>query len=109
MVTPHTHPNARHVTVLAGEVYSGMGDTVNEKTSKRFPAGSFFVVPAGHVHYSRAKDGEVTYQESGIGPTSLPQEIAPIAIGGKPDMARAAQFGREWTQSGHSCRAPINL
>jgi hypothetical protein len=48
-----------------------MGDTVNEKTSKRrFPAGSFFVVPAGHVHYSRAKDGEVTYQESGIGPTS---------------------------------------
>ena len=70
MVTPHTHPDARYVTVLAGEVYSGTGDTVNEATSKRFPAGSFFVVPAGHVHYSWAKDGEVTYQESGIGPTS---------------------------------------
>ena len=27
-------------------------------------------VPAGHVHYSWAKEGEVTYQESGIGPTS---------------------------------------
>jgi quercetin dioxygenase-like cupin family protein len=70
MVTPHTHPDARHVTVLAGEVYAGTGDTVNEATSKRFPAGSFFVVPAGTVHYSWAKDGEVTYQESGIGPTS---------------------------------------
>jgi len=70
MVTPHTHPDARYVTVLAGEVYAGMGDTVNEATSKRFPAGSFFIVPAGHVHYSWAKDGEVTYQESGIGPTS---------------------------------------
>jgi len=70
MVTPHTHPDARYVTVLAGEVYAGMSDTVNEATSKRFPAGSFFIVPAGHVHYSWAKDGEVTYQESGIGPTS---------------------------------------
>jgi quercetin dioxygenase-like cupin family protein len=70
MVTPHTHPDARYVTVLSGEVYAGMGDTVNEATSKRYPAGSFFVVPPGHVHYSWAKDGEVTYQESGIGPTS---------------------------------------
>jgi quercetin dioxygenase-like cupin family protein len=70
IVTPHTHPDNRYVTVLAGEVYAGMGDTVSEATSKRFPAGSFFVLPAGHVHYSWAKDGEVTYQESGIGPTS---------------------------------------
>jgi quercetin dioxygenase-like cupin family protein len=70
MVTPHTHPDARYATVLSGEVYAGMGDTVNEATSKRYPAGSFFVVPAGHVHYSWAKDGETTYQESGIGPTS---------------------------------------
>jgi quercetin dioxygenase-like cupin family protein len=70
MVTPHTHPDARYVTVLAGAVYAGMGNTVNEATSKRFPAGSFFVVPAGTVHYSWAKDDETTYQESGIGPTS---------------------------------------
>jgi quercetin dioxygenase-like cupin family protein len=70
MVTPHTHPDARYVTVLSGEVYAGMGDTVNEATSKRYPAGSFFIVPAEHIHYSWAKDGEVTYQESGIGPTS---------------------------------------
>jgi quercetin dioxygenase-like cupin family protein len=70
MVKPHTHPDARYVTVLAGEVFAGTGNTVNEATSKRFPAGSFFVVPAGTLHYSWAKDGEVTYQESGIGPTS---------------------------------------
>jgi quercetin dioxygenase-like cupin family protein len=69
MVTPHTHPDARYVTVLSGELYAGMGDTVNEATSQRYPAGSFFVVPAGHVHYSWAKDGEITYQESGIGPS----------------------------------------
>ena len=69
MVTSHTHPDARYVTLLAGAVYAGTGDTVNEATSKRFPTGSFFVVPAGTVHYSWAKDGETTYQESGIGPT----------------------------------------
>jgi quercetin dioxygenase-like cupin family protein len=67
---PHTHPDARYVTVLSGGVYAGMGDTVNEATSKRYPAGSFFIVPAGRVHYSWTKDGEVTYQESGIEPTS---------------------------------------
>ena len=70
MVTPHTHPDNRYEKVLAVEVYAVIGDTVNEATSRRFPAGSFFVVPAGHVHYSWAKDSEVTYQESGIGPTS---------------------------------------
>jgi quercetin dioxygenase-like cupin family protein len=69
MVMPHTHPDTRYVTVLSGEVYAGMGDTVNEATSKRYTAGSFFVVPAGHVHYSWAKDAEAVYQESGIGPT----------------------------------------
>ena len=47
MVKPHTRPDNRYVTALAGEVYAGMGDTVNEATSTRFPAGSFFVVTSG--------------------------------------------------------------
>ena len=35
-MTPHTHPDARDVKVLAGEVYSGMGDTVNEERRSAF-------------------------------------------------------------------------
>ena len=58
-----------------GEVYAGMGDTVNEATSKRYTAGTFFVVPAGHVHYSWAKDPKggrgAEPQANGIEPHGL--------------------------------------
>ena len=70
IVQPHTHPDARYVTVLSGTLYAGHGDTVGDSTATPFPAGSFFMVPVGVVHYSWAKDGEVVYQESGIGPTA---------------------------------------
>ena len=69
MVMPHTHPDARYTTVLSGDLYVGVGDAVDAATAARYPAGSFLVMPAGKVHYSWAKDGEVVYQESGIGPT----------------------------------------
>jgi quercetin dioxygenase-like cupin family protein len=69
MVMPHTHPDARYTTVLSGDLYVGVGETVDAATATRYPAGSFLVMPAGKPHYSLAKDGEVVYQESGIGPT----------------------------------------
>jgi quercetin dioxygenase-like cupin family protein len=70
MITPHTHPDTRYTTVLSGELYAGLGDTVDETKTIRYPAGSFFVMPAGQVHYSLARNGEVVYQESGQGPTA---------------------------------------
>jgi quercetin dioxygenase-like cupin family protein len=69
MITPHTHPDNRYTTVLSGELYAGLGDTADAAKATRYPAGSFFIMPAGQVHYSVAKDGEVVYQESGYGPT----------------------------------------
>lgn len=69
MITPHTHPDTRYTTVLSGELYAGLGETMDPAKTIRYPAGSFFVMPAGQVHYSWAKNGEVTYQESGMGPT----------------------------------------
>jgi len=68
-VMPHTHPDARYVTVLSGELYAGTGGTADIAKATRYPTGSFFVMPAGTVHYSLAKDAEVVYQESGMGPT----------------------------------------
>ena len=70
MVPPHTHPDTRNITVLSGELYVGQGETMEADKSTRYPAGSYLVVPAGVVHYAWAKDGEVEYQESGIGPTA---------------------------------------
>ena len=69
VITPHTHPDARHTTVLSGELYVGLGETIDPAKTTRYPAGSFVVMPGGQVHYSLAKNGEVTYQESGMGPT----------------------------------------
>jgi quercetin dioxygenase-like cupin family protein len=69
MITPHTHPDNRYTTVLSGELYAGLGEAMDAAKTIRYPAGTFFIMPAGQVHYSWARNGEVTYQESGMGPT----------------------------------------
>ena len=71
VVPPHTHPDARCATVLSGELYAGHGDTVEPGNAKKYAAGSFHCVPAGVPHYVFAKDGEVMFQDSGVGPTGL--------------------------------------
>jgi quercetin dioxygenase-like cupin family protein len=69
-VPPHTHPDTRMITVLSGEVFVGTGAKFDPDNGTLLPPGSFYVVPAGTIHWSWAKSGEVTYQESGTGPTA---------------------------------------
>jgi quercetin dioxygenase-like cupin family protein len=69
VVPPHTHPDRRCLTVLAGELYAAEGSTVDASKAKRFPTGSFHCVAAKVPHYVLAKDREVDFQDSGIGPT----------------------------------------
>jgi len=69
LVPPHTHPDQRYTTVLSGTLYICTGDTFSPDAVKPYPAGSFLITPANVVHCSWAKDGDVVYQESGIGPT----------------------------------------
>ncbi len=66
---PHTHPDERAITVLEGVYWSAVGDTWEESKLVAYPAGSFYVVPAGVPHYSAVLDGETTFQESGTGPS----------------------------------------
>jgi quercetin dioxygenase-like cupin family protein len=68
-IPPHTHPDTRMITVLAGEVYAGRDTTFSEDAVKVYGPGTFFVVPAGAPHYTWAESGETIYQESGFGPT----------------------------------------
>jgi quercetin dioxygenase-like cupin family protein len=70
-VAPHTHPDTRYTTVLSGTLSVCTSDRAAADAVRKFPAGSFFIMPAGVVHCSWALDGEVTYQESGIGPTAV--------------------------------------
>jgi hypothetical protein len=67
---PHTHPDERTVTVLSGIYWSGVGETFDESRLVAFPAGSFYVIPAGVPHYSAVLSGEVAFQEGGVGPSS---------------------------------------
>ena len=69
-IPPHTHPDARLVTVLEGVYGFGQGARMDEATTlQRLAAGTVILVPAGVVHYATAPAGPVTYQESGVGPS----------------------------------------
>ena len=68
-IAPHTHPDTRYSTVLSGTLYVGFGGTVDESAMVAVPAGGVYVAPANQPHYLWARDGEVVYQESGVGPT----------------------------------------
>lgn len=71
VVPPHTHPDARCATVLSGDLSAGQGSTIDPSSAKKYSAGSFHCVPAGVPHYVFAKDGDVMFQDSGVGPTGL--------------------------------------
>lgn len=66
---PHSHPDERNTTVLAGTLRVGFGATFDEARLVAVPAGGVYVAPAGVPHYLWARDGEVVYQEAGAGPT----------------------------------------
>lgn len=69
-IPPHTHPDSRSSTVLAGTLYVGFGEVFDEAALVAIPAGALYEAPAGVAHYLWAKDGEVVYQENGYGPTA---------------------------------------
>lgn len=69
-IPPHTHPDERHSTVLSGTLYVGFGEVFDETQLVAVPTGAVYVAPANQPHYLLAKDGDVVYQETGIGPTA---------------------------------------
>jgi quercetin dioxygenase-like cupin family protein len=68
-IPPHTHPDTRYSTVLSGTLYVGLGAKFDAAVMVVVPAGGVYVAPAGVAHFLWAKDGEVIYQEAGMGPT----------------------------------------
>jgi len=69
-IPPHTHPDKRYSTVLSGTLYVGFGESIEESGMVAVGAGEVYVAPANVPHYLWAKEGEVTYQEAGEGPTA---------------------------------------
>lgn len=69
-ILPHTHPDARVVTVVDGELCYGFATEFDADGCKLYPEGSYFVVPANAPHYGFGKSDAV-YQESGVGPSGF--------------------------------------
>ncbi len=67
MSQPHTHPNARYITVVKGAWWVGTGQTYAPETTFPIPAGSSVVHAAKQWHYDGAKDGEVILEIVGEG------------------------------------------
>ncbi len=76
-IMPHTHPDARLVTVVDGELCYGFGAAFDPDGCRLYPEGSYFVVPANAPHYGFGKTGEAVYQESGVGPSAFVPLTAP--------------------------------
>lgn len=52
IIAPHWHPTAESFTVLEGEFFVGMGDSVDESRAKALPVMGFASMPAMHHHYA---------------------------------------------------------
>jgi quercetin dioxygenase-like cupin family protein len=67
-VAPHSHPDAREVTVLSGVFATGYGEKFDEAKLHVLPAGSFYTEPANVPHYIEIEE-DVVLQVSGTGPS----------------------------------------
>jgi quercetin dioxygenase-like cupin family protein len=68
-IPPHTHPDERNSTVLAGTISVSFGRIFDESKMIAMPTGSVYVIPAKVPHYIWARETDAVYQEAGVGPT----------------------------------------
>jgi quercetin dioxygenase-like cupin family protein len=67
-IAPHTHPDAREVTIISGVYATGYGETFDSAKLKILPAGSFYTEPANIPHFIEIEEDTVL-QVSGTGPS----------------------------------------
>ncbi len=68
-IMPHFHSDERIITVIAGSLYVGYGNSFNPKEMKSIQEGGIYTEPKEQAHYVWAKDGEVELQVVGYGPS----------------------------------------
>jgi quercetin dioxygenase-like cupin family protein len=69
-IAPHTHPKPEIVTIISGTARLGMGETADPTKAQALPAGSFFVMNPGMVHYF-STDEDTVIQINTTGPWGL--------------------------------------
>ena len=69
-VAPHSHPAAETLTVLSGDFFHAMGDTVARSRGEEVTAGGIIYLPAG-MNYSVWTTSGAIVQVSGTAPFKL--------------------------------------
>lgn len=70
VVPPHHHAKDEHVTVIAGALTVGMGNTLRRPARANLVTGGFITTPAGENHYVYTRGG-ATIQVTGEGPFTI--------------------------------------
>ena len=68
-IQPHTHSDARVVTVLSGTMYYSYGERFDTTRLRAYPAGSVWTERPGQPHFAWTRGGEVVLQAAGTGPS----------------------------------------
>lgn len=67
-IPAHSHPGDENVVVVSGELFMGMGTTLDRKAGTRLGAGGFGLMPAqaNHFAYTRSETTIVLYGQGPI-------------------------------------------
>jgi hypothetical protein len=69
-IPPHWHTSTENLTVIAGTLYLGLGDTMDPAHAHVLKAGGFHSMP-GKAHHSAYNKGPMILQISGDGPFDI--------------------------------------
>jgi pimeloyl-ACP methyl ester carboxylesterase/uncharacterized RmlC-like cupin family protein len=68
-IAAHRHRDQRTAVVVSGTWNFGYGEVASEAAMKALPPGSFYIEPAGVMHFARTGEEPVVAYISGYGPT----------------------------------------
>jgi hypothetical protein len=68
MSRPHSHANARYITVISGTWWLGWGPNYDPASTYPAKAGTFVVHHENQLHYDGAKDEDCVIEIVGMGP-----------------------------------------
>ncbi len=71
VIAPHTHSADENVTVLSGDFYHGMGNTIDREHGKFVDAGGYVFLPANMAHSLWTTKDPAVIQVTGTGPFGL--------------------------------------
>ncbi len=74
---PHSHPNDRYITVLAGTFKVGAGSKLDKQNTVSLGPGSVVRDIANQTHYDGTGPEGVTLQITGMGPATLVRATNP--------------------------------